>query len=154
LLWINLLQGSANLAAANVSVMSHSLSAGALALAPFTVVRTRGVWHVRTDATGAAEFYSVSLGFAQVSVQASTIGVSAIPTPVTDGGSGNFFVYETISGFHELVTDVGKLEGGRMLTFDSKAMRKIQEEDDVVIVQETSGLSSGAISVIQWSHVD
>jgi len=59
-------------------------SAGALELTPFTVIRTRGIITLRSDQIAVSEDQSVSYGHAVVSTQAVAIGISAIPTPITD----------------------------------------------------------------------
>jgi len=135
------------LAAASVSVLVSSLNAAAKALRPFTVVRTRGFWSVRSDATGASESLQVAEGHAVVSDQASAIGITAVPTPFTDQGSDLWYVYELMMLTHELTTDVGKLLADARATFDSRAMRKVEEGQDLVVVQEASPLSLGAVVV-------
>ena len=63
-------------------------------------------------------------------------------------GSSLFFVYESIIGFHELTTDVGKLMGGQMIQFDSRAMRKVEVGNDIAVVVENSGLSLGTVNLV------
>ncbi len=76
----------AALAAASVSLVS-SLNAAALALRPFTIVRTRGLLIVQSDQVAATEQPFGALGLSVVTDQASAIGISAVPTPITDAGS-------------------------------------------------------------------
>jgi len=134
------------LAAANTAVLSHTLNAAALALTPFTIVRTRGTMLVESDQNAASEFYQVSTGMAVVSAQAAAIGVTAVPTPETDRGSDLFFVYETLEALFELGDATGFISaGGVRKDWDSKAMRKVNDDEQVILTSETSALSSGAI---------
>ena len=134
------------LGAASTASLMFTLNAAALALRPFTVVRTRGILGMRTDNQAAQELQSLSLGFAVVSEQATAVGVTAVPTPETDRGSELFFVYESLAGFHELFTAVGFNPHGQIVTkYDSKAMRKVNEGEDIAVVAETSSISLGAI---------
>jgi len=61
------------IATASTAVFVASLNAAALALRPFTVVRTRGHLYLRSDQIAAAEAYDISYGMAVVSDQASAI---------------------------------------------------------------------------------
>ena len=133
------------LAAASTAVQIGVLNAAALALRPFTVVRTRGVLWVRSDQVGSSEDYIASLGMAIVSDQASAIGVTAVPTPETDRNSDLFFVFETSVGGFSVFTSVGfSNQENQPVYFDSKAMRKVEEGQQLSITIETASISSGA----------
>ena len=125
-------------AAASTAAVAFSLNAAALALRPFTVVRTRGTIAYRSDQHTAEERYGGGFGIAVVSDQAVAIGVTAVPTPVTDYGSDLWFVIEQMYGTVGLTTDVG-FEGnfGKERTLDSKAMRKVDVGQDLIVVLET-----------------
>jgi len=131
------------LASANAAAISHTLNAVELALRPFTVVRTRGVWNVQSDQEAANEFWTGSLGMAVVSEQAAAIGVTAVPTPETDRQSDLWFVYETGMGQFLFDDATGSQEFSLAKDYDSKAMRKVEDGQDIVIVVENSGLGTG-----------
>ena len=133
------------MATASAAAILFSLNAAALELLPFTIVRTRGIWGLRSDQAAASEDYSASMGIAVVNDQAVAVGVTAVPTPETDRGSDLFFVYESLAGFFEFKTNDGLLEKGQWIRFDSKAMRKVDIGQDIVVTAETSALSAGAI---------
>jgi len=135
------------LAAASTATIVTSLSAGALALRPFTVIRTRGVWFTESDQTAAAERYAVSYGIAVVSTQASAIGVTAVPTPATDNDSDLWYMFETAVDTIEVTTDIGRFIGKQQMSIDSKAARKVEDGQDIVDVVETHAVSSGAVAV-------
>ena len=110
---------------------------------PWTVVRARGFWHIQSDQSAAAELQSASVGMAIVSDQAVAIGVSAVPTPITDMGSDAWFMYETLmsstgAGDTDQIKGIGS-------TFDSRAMRKVEDGFQLVVVGEAdaAALSDG-----------
>ena len=69
------------------------LNAAALALRPFTVVRTRANLIIRSDQQAASELFEVAYGETVVSEQASAAGVVSVPTPVTEDAS-DWHVYD------------------------------------------------------------
>ena len=132
-LWLFVSGAFATFGAASSGAILGSLNAAALALRPFTVVRTRGYMHIASDQVAAAEQQAINLGYAVVSDQASAIGITAVPTPTTDKGSDLWFVYETLMTSQELNTDlrgIGK-------EYDSRAMRKVELGQDVLVIAET-----------------
>ena len=131
--------------APSTAVLSGTLNAAGLALRPFTIVRVRGHLGIRSDQAASSEDYSGSLGYSIVSDQAAAIGVTAVPTPETDRGSDLFFVYETLAGHYEVLSAASSAETGHWKDFDSKAMRRVNEGQDLAITMETSSISSGAI---------
>ncbi len=121
------------------------LNAAALALRPFTIVRTRFLLGMQTDQIAASEDQVGALGMAVVSDQASAVGVTAVPTPLTDMASDLWFVHQLMYGAL-LRADGTGIDAGAMLTteVDSKAMRKVDIGQDMVIVGElSSGASAG-----------
>jgi len=143
-LWFFWAPVNANMGAASTAILTNSLNAAALALTPFTVVRVRGSMLLGSDQETTSEFYQAALGFAVVSIQASAIGVTAVPTPFTDAGSDKWFVYESIVGQVRVSSAIGIWEAGVRREFDSRAMRKVEDQEDIVSVVETSSISLGA----------
>jgi len=125
-------------------VIDTSLNAAALALRPFTIVRVRGVVVIASDQQAATEAQMAAYGEAVVSEQASAIGVTAVPTPVADGGSDLFYVYQLLLNRFKFVSSIG-FDGteGQVYTIDSKAMRKVEDGQDVVGVIEASATGNG-----------
>ncbi len=117
-----------------------SLGAGALALRPFTIIRNRFTFHISSDQAAAAEDQVGAYGRAVVSDQASAIGVTAVPTPITDQDSDLWHVYATFVQGGSRVND-GMV--GRTYEIDSKAMRKVEDGQDVVSVVEFSAQGGG-----------
>ncbi len=144
--WVSLDRAVATLAGAPQAVLLQSGSAALLAMRPFTIVRTRGVFHIESDQSIASEVYHVAYAGAVVSDQALAIGITAVPTPETDRGSDLFFMYEETIGSFVFGDATGFDEqGGMFRTFDSKAMRKVNDDQDVAFVAETVTGSAGAI---------
>jgi len=135
---------SATLGASATAILMSSLNAAALALRPFTIVRTRGQLLVISDQSAATEDYIGNYGMAVVSDQAVAVGVTAVPTPATDQGSDLWFLLEQWVGRSWLVgTDFSDSLASREV--DSKAMRKVEEGQDVVSVAEAGLGGSGCL---------
>ena len=106
---------------------------------PFTVVRTRGTLWVGSDQVATNEIAIGSLGMAVVSDQAAAIGVTAIPTPATDQESDLFFLWTPFLSDTRVVSAVGfETNTFSRNDFDSKAMRKVNENETIVVVLENS----------------
>jgi len=141
-LWLFNTGTSTTVVAGANPVLIGTLNAAAIALEPFTIVRTRGWLHIRSDQISATEDYGVNLGFCVVSTQATGIGVTAVPTPTTDQGSDLWFVYESLSATLRFSTAAAYVTEGIGKDYDSKAMRKVEDEQDIAVVLEAaSGLS-------------
>ncbi len=105
---------------------------------PVTIRRTLGLLNVSSDQVAATEEYGASFGIAVVSDQAVAIGVTAVPTPVTDHGSDLWFVLEDMAGAVVFGDATGRFEVGHERVLDSKAMRKVDIGQYLVGVLETS----------------
>ncbi len=110
-----------------------SLNAAALALRPFTVVRTLFEMHVSSDQSAGGERQIGAIGIAIVSDEAVAVGVGAVPTPVTQLGSDLWFAHRYLMCSGSAVND-GVV--GCPFSFDSKAMRKVDVGQDLVVVLE------------------
>ena len=141
--WGDIVGTRSNLASSSTALLINVTGATFLAKRPFTVVRTRGYLYLESDQTAAAEFQAVNYGVCVVATQASAIGVTAVPTPTTDKGSDLWLAYET------LVNSVGAGDTdnirGNGKEYDSRAMRKVEEGQEVIFVieSEIAGLTSG-----------
>ena len=103
-----------------------------------TVVRTRGSWWVDTDQVSGTESYLAAMGMAIVSAQAAAIGVTAVPTPITDEFSDLFFVYDVLGGRFNFGTAASFAQTGVTKEFDSKAQRKVSEDETLIVTLENS----------------
>jgi len=144
-LWFELAATTTTLGAASTAVLFTGLDATLLAMRPFTVVRVRGMLHVASDQIAATEDYQAAIGLAVVSDQAIAIGVTAVPTPFTDIGSDLWFLHEIVLGTLRFSTASGWNDVGHLRVLDSRAMRKVEEGQDIDVSIETSAASTGVV---------
>jgi len=80
-----------------------------------------------------------------VSDQSVAIGVTAVPTPLTDLGSDLWFFHQMLMGgiMKDSSAGFASLRGFRYVV-DSKAMRKVEEGQDIVFCSENTNILSGA----------
>ena len=150
--WIGGLFVRSSHASASTAVIHTQLSTEALALRPFTVVRTRGIIAIESDQSATTEDFTALYGEAVVSDQAVAIGVTAVPTPATDNASELWHVMQALYGkFHDATTVGFQIQEG-FLEFDSRAMRKVEDGQDLISVAETSAVSSGC-TITAFSRV-
>ena len=130
----------------NSVVLTHTMTAAELARRPFTVVRTRMTVSIATDQLSADESQVGAIGLCVVSSQAVAIGVTAVPTPLTDLASDLWFVHQPLLSEMILNTAIGfDSNGGHVYEIDSKAMRKVNDDEEIIVVVEGSGAFQGAI---------
>ncbi len=133
--------------AANTKVLVGSLSAGALLLRPFTILRTRMEIFWGSDQLAASEDPQGDYGQIVVTDTASAIGVTAVPDPsVTDGDpEADWFVHQPVAtslGFSDATGIVLLLT---RFTIDSKAMRKVGPDDNIVSLFSETGNHGGSL---------
>ncbi len=105
--------------------------------------RTRAKFSVKSDQTTALEDYSGAIGVEVVSDQAVAVGVTAVPTPVGQSSSDVWIAFEWFMGKFVFVSGVGFEDGNSERVLESKAMRKVQEGEQLITVVESSALSTG-----------
>ena len=129
----------------NAAVVITSLNAEFLAKRPFTIVRTHMVVRISSDQLAADEPQLGAIGCCVVSEQASAIGVTAVPTPVTDGDSDLWYVHQPLLSGFDFGSAIGfDSSAGEVYTIDSKAMRKVNDDEQVLtVVEQTSAVSEG-----------
>ncbi len=140
--WVGEPFSTTTIASTNGVAIISSLTAVGLALRPFTVIRSRGYIHVESDQDAVTERYGAAVGYCVVSEQATAIGVTAVPTPDTDQDSDLWLMLEQLFGRLHVTTDISRFESGIGRQYDSKAMRKVEDGQDLILVAEcptTSG---------------
>lgn len=133
------------LASSTTASLSASLNATALALRPFTIIRIRGQLQVVSDQQAASEDYIGNLGFCVVSDQAVAVGVTAVPTPATDLGSDLWMGHESWIGGLVFSDATGLMQEPVSRPVDTKAMRKVDEGSDFIVVTEAGVGGSGLV---------
>ena len=124
-----------------------SMNAAALALRPFTIVRTRmNIW-VASDQAAVSETNSGAYAMQVVTEQATGAGVTAVPTPGSEFNA-DYFVYQPFQFDFVFLSSVGIYERtgeGSGYTIDSKAMRKVDVDDDLSMTAQMDVATVGAI---------
>ena len=123
------------------AVVLGSLNAAALALRPFTIIRQYYELYMISDQVINFEDQIAGFGTCVVSDQASAIGVTAVPTPITDLGSDLWMCHQLLMGRELSLIDTQF--PGAHYSVDSKAMRKVNGDEDFVISVEASSAGSG-----------
>ena len=144
-LWFFVGFSTTALAASATAFLAGSLNAAALALRPFTIVRTHLRWFCKSDQSAATEQYIGNIGLAVVSDQAIAIGTTAVPTPATDQSSDLWFLHQSwIGQFNLIGSDVSSEITDKPI--DSKAMRKVEDGQDLAIVIE-AGIGGQGVEI-------
>ena len=133
----------------NSVVLLSTLNAAALALRPFTVMRTRGFVHWESDQVAASEQTEGIYGEIVVTDSATTAGIASIPDPLSDP-TASWFVFEPVFQRFLFTDATGSHQyggAGSVWRFDSKAMRKVGFDDDVAGVF-VNGTASGANGLV------
>ena len=139
-LWLQINSGQITVGA-DASSQIGSFNAAALALRPFTIVRSHILLHVESDQSVASESPAGALGLIIVSSEAVAAGSSAIPDPVGDTDAP-WHVWQPYVAQFELGDATGfTTNGGRDYIVDSKAMRKVgNNEDQSIVVEEVNNV--------------
>ena len=111
-------------------LFDQSLTAAELAKRPFTVTRTVGSIWVRADSEVLGKEPFGAIGFMVVSDKAVATGVTALPDPITQEGSDEWFVYQAIAANGSAGEGAPYYE----YKFDSRAMRKVQDGEDIIVM--------------------
>ena len=132
--------------ASNVATGGTALAASTSALVEIvqplvpdvTLLRMRGMFAWRSDNPGASENQLGSIGGIIVEEPAATVGITAIPTPSSDGDS-DWHYHTYFASRLEFVSGVGfDPNMFHSIVVDSKAMRKMSDTQRSVIVIENS----------------
>ncbi len=146
---------STTLAAAGV-VQDQALTEAILSstgLLPSTIVRTRGDLWIKGDAgaEGASENPFGAVGFAVVSERARAVGSGSLPFPIGDEPSDLFFVHFFWHAGSVFGSAVGlNANMWQHYAFDSKAQRKVQSGNAVVVMIENASAAFGAEYVLKF----
>ena len=144
-LWTPLAPVTTNISASQTNLV-YTASAAENALRPYTVVRTHLFLAITTDQLSVGEMQQMAIGFAVVSDQASAIGITAVPTPITDLASDAWYLHQFLVSEFLLATAVGFQQvDTQQINVDSKAMRKVEDGFDNIVTVETTSSSDGLL---------
>ncbi len=136
-----------NLAAATF-VIQTSLSVAALAKRPFTITRTVGELFIQSDQNAAIETVLGAMGGIVVSEKAIATGATAVPDPVTQVGSDEWFLYQSFAAEGSASTNVGRPM--ETFSFDSRAQRRVQDGEDIAFVIANASAADGLNFIFQF----
>jgi len=143
--------------AAATAVLDQSFSAaqiGAIDAMGITVVRTRGSLWVKSDQLVSTEEFVGALGMMVVKDAARAAGIGSIPTPTTEEFDDGFFVHQFFqSGISFVQQDATGVQIGNYWNryeFDSKAMRKVTEDDAIVVTLQNSAAAFGLNYILKF----
>jgi len=109
-----------------------------------TIVRTRGHIAIQSDQLSGGENLVGAVGMAIASDEAVAVGVGSLPTPYTDSDSELWFMHEFFSHSFKFTDATGWQEQGFSIwKFDSKAMRKMESSQTLIVVVENGTASFG-----------
>jgi len=104
-----------------------------------TVIRTRGMIGFKSDQQLGDELQIGAFGICKVTAQALSVGITAIPHPSTDAAWGGWLVHQYIMSVFEFASASGvNPDSLHTIVIDSKAMRKIDEDERLVTVWENT----------------
>ena len=130
--------------ATGAKVLIGSFDAAGSGLVKPTIVRTRGQVTPRVGATGASAVIIGAFGMAVVSDRAFAAGVVSVPGPFTDASWDGWFVWRSFSMSWDFDDATGIRFSTINMEVDSKAMRKVNDDETVVLVAESQ---SGAFDI-------
>ena len=138
---------AATAVAGSVKTQISVLSAGALALRPFTVMRTRLTILFESDQIAVSERSAGGFGAIVVNDVASALGITAIPGPISDDNSP-WFVYQGMLSSLLFGDATGFIAvGGIQYEIDSKAMRKVGSNEDINFIFENRTTKGAIVSI-------
>jgi len=147
--WLAIDPASVTLASSGSAAITHTMTTAEKAKLPFTVIRTRLNVHIISDQLGADEFSMVGFGMCVVTEQAVSVGITAVPTPMTELRSDMWFVHQVMYNDFTFVSGVGfDSAGGRDYEIDSKAARKVNEDQEIIAVAENSSLTAAGCTLL------
>ncbi len=135
-IWIGSGVGEDTLTASTIVLIS-TLSVGALALRPFTILRTRMNILYSTDQLTASEQPFGTYGKIVVTDSATSAGIGSIPSPsgISPGDpEASWFVNQAMAS--RILRGAAGMDAsvGNQYEIDSKSMRKVGPDDDVATV--------------------
>ncbi len=99
-----------------------------------TLVRTRGVVAITPTNIAADIEYQGAFGVAIVTDIAVAAGIGSIPDPISDADWDGWAVWRSFAARMEFISGVGTQLMSQSLEIDSKGMRKVGDEESLVVV--------------------
>ncbi len=131
---------------ASSAVLIGVLNAAALALRPFTIVRSRMLIAWQSDQIVASEIASGGYGEVVVKSDASTIGITAVPHPLAQINA-EWHVWQGLHTKFSFASGVGFDTFAQQYQVDSRAMRKVGINEDAISVVEIAEAIGADITI-------
>ena len=141
--WFTIAPQSVASLGTSTALLVAILSLPALAKRPFTIIRTYLEILLSSDQQIASESQQCAVGMAVVSDQAVAVGVTAVPIPSSDADSDLFYLHQWMFNEFVFASGVGIQQVGQRFTIDSKAVRKVNDDQDIIVVFEVLATSDG-----------
>ena len=109
-----------------------------------TLYRVRGQVFASLDPGAADEFAIIGLGMIIVTDDAIAAGKASVPDPVSDPEAGWLWYGMLSIGASDVTTNPGAAEGVDRLVIDTKAMRKVRDNESLVFVQSVGSSNDQA----------
>ena len=109
-----------------------------------TVICTHGIFGWLSDQVSVDEDQMGAFGICVVTAQAVSVGITAIPHPATDAAWGGWLLHTFFQSKLEVLSAVGiRPDIMHNMVLDSKAMRKVDEDERLVVVVENTDTGFG-----------
>ena len=148
-IWIGAGVGTTTVGASTLVLLS-SLSAAALLLRPFTILRTRQLILFQSDQIAASERPQGDFGEIIVKDSAIAAGAASIPDPSSTDGDpdAEWYVHQPlIDNVVVGATTVNQEPVGKYFEIDSKAMRKVGINEDIAQMVSETGVVGFNITI-------
>ena len=104
-----------------------------------TIIRTRGLFSYGSDQVAATEDIVGAFGICVVTAQALSVGITAVPHPATDASWGGWLYHTFFAQQMRFASAIGlEPQWVNNIVIDSKAMRKVDEDERLVVVIENT----------------
>jgi hypothetical protein len=130
----------------NSAILLNVFGAEQLAFRPFTILRTRLDINFRSDQFANTESPTGAYGEIIVKEDATAIGITAVPTPLSSP-EADWYIYQGMTAPFVFSTAAAFNEMGVRYMIDSKAMRKVTIVDDLAAVFEMRNVGGGFINI-------
>ena len=124
-----------------VSAGAKLLSQSSAGLGNTTIVRVRGQLSVKPNISTADQDIVGAYGIGIVSDQAFAAGATSLSGPWSDSDWGGWLVWMPISMRYEFQDGTGALITSVSQVIDSKAMRKVQMNETLVVMIESQAIA-------------
>ena len=119
-----------------------------------TLVRTRGSFDMQiADTAGISDAIIGAMGIGIVTAEAFAIGITAVPSPITDDVWDGWLFHQYFGYSPGLIISTTLVSAGYRIPVDSKAMRKLDFGDTIFFGLETVETGTVVLNVMANSRL-